>query len=220
MRTITTLLTLLALAVPAAAQQPPANEPGDAAIATGLPDGWLMRLDRDDADPADVTFTPMSPGWHVATGPAAIFWRPDSRAVGEYTASATIHLMAPAEHPEAYGLFIGGRGLGGANQDYTYFLVRQTGEFLVKHRVGDETHTLIDWTAHPAVRPGDPDASVENTLTIEAGEERLRFLVNGTEVGVLDRPSYMDTDGVVGLRINHRLDTHVEALTVEPAAGG
>jgi hypothetical protein len=39
---------------------------------------------------------------------------------------------APADHREGYGLFVGGRNLQRPDQPYTYFLVRGTGDYLIK----------------------------------------------------------------------------------------
>ncbi|MGH7475669.1 MAG: hypothetical protein ACRELD_05220 [Longimicrobiales bacterium] len=220
MRSIASGLVLFSLAAPAAAQQdhaqhaPPAAD--DAAQQSVLPEGWRMRLDRANANPAEVRFTTMDPGWHVTTGPAAIFYRAESTASGAFRAQAAIHLMKPSEHAEAYGFFIGGRNLDQDDQDYLYFLVRQDGKYLIKHRAGSETHTIVDWTDHPAVVKGSTEGSVKNVLAIDAGPSELAFYVNGQEVERLERPAYANTDGVVGLRVNHRLDVHIESLTVEP----
>ncbi len=46
------------------------------------------------------------------------------------------------------------------------------------------------------------------------------FLVNGVEVAKLPRVAQLNTDGVVGLRINHNLDVHVSGFGVEPMAAG
>lgn len=191
-------------AVPLAAQE-----------GAGLPEGWKMRLDRANADASAVKFVAMAPGWHATTGPAAIFWKPGMEAKGEFRARTTMVLTKPSQHPEAYGLFVGGADLERDGVNYLYFLVRQDGKYLVKHRAGAEMHTLVDWTEHPAVaKPGPHGGSARNTLAIEAGAEQVRFLVNGQEVASLPR-AQADCDGIVGLRVNHRLDVHVAELTVE-----
>lgn len=204
---------LAAIAIAAMTTSLTAQEPKPTAT---LPDGWELRLDRANANPAEVDFRVMAPGWHATTGPAAIVWNPEMTAAGEYTASVTMHLMKPSNHPEAFGLFIGGRDLSGEGQDYTYFLVRQSGEFLVKHRAGGETHEIVGWTAHPAIPKAGTDGSTAYALAVDVSASSLGFMVNGQEVGRVDRPSYFSADGVVGLRINHRLDVHIEDLSVEP----
>ena len=75
--------------------------------------------------------------------------------------------MEPAEHPEAYGLFIGGSNLAAASQKYTYFLVRQDGKFLIKRRDGAQTPNIMDWTASPAVKKTERAAKGVNALSID-----------------------------------------------------
>ena len=120
----------------------------------------------------------------------------------------------PAAHPEAYGVFFGGNNLDKDDQRYTYFLVRQDGQYLIKHRAGAETHTVVDWTAHPAVKAPVGGGEVANDLTVRAGRDTVPFLVNGQEVKAVPRASLQDVDGQVGLRINHNLDLHVAKFEV------
>jgi hypothetical protein len=215
MRKLIVCVALLAAAAPLAAQQqdPDRNPAGGGR----LPDGWSARLDRANASLANVQFATMGDGFHATTGPAVILWRPADTATGEYRASATFAQTRAPTHPEAYGLFIGGKNLEGAQQDYMYFLVRGDGKYMVKHRAGDaETHTIVDWTEHAAVRKQDEAGRATNTLTVEAGEFGVRFLANGTQVAEFLRRDvpYLNTDGLVGLRINHNLDVHVSGFTV------
>jgi hypothetical protein len=111
---------------------------------------------------------------------------------------------------------VGGRDLGGADQDYLYFLVRGDGRFLVKHRAGGETHDLLGgWQASEAVRAADADGTATNTLEVRADADSVHFLVNGTRVAGLARGHGMRTDGIVGLRINHHLDVRVADFAIE-----
>jgi hypothetical protein len=162
----------------------------------------------------------MTPGWHVTTGPAAILYHPASTGEGAYRASTEIHLFDPGDRREAYGLFVGGKDLEADHQSYLYFVLRNSGEFLVKRRAGAETHVVQDWTAHPAVvkYTAGAGASVKNALAVEVGDETVRFFVNGQEVASHPRAG-LQTDGVVGLRVNHHLNLHVSDLKVEPAGG-
>ena len=52
---------------------------------------------------------------------------------------------------------------------------------------------------------------MSNTLAIEVGKDKVRFLVNGTEVSSLDAAK-VDTAGTPGLRVNHNLNLHVEGF--------
>ena len=204
------LLATVALALPLAAQQPDAKPAGKPSV----PDGWQARLDRANADAAAVEFSAMPPGWHVTSGPAAIYWNAKDNAKAPYEASTSIVLMRPSAHAEAYGLFIGGNNLDGDAQRYTYFLVRQDGKYLIKHRAGAETHTVVDWTAHPAVKAPEGQGSATNALAVRVTADSVHFLVNGQQVNVFPRSAIADAEGQVGLRINHNLDVHVTKLEV------
>ncbi|HEX5726143.1 MAG TPA: hypothetical protein VFX98_11795 [Longimicrobiaceae bacterium] len=217
MRTLIATLALVAAAAPLAAQHNHGHA-GAPDPRGGLPAGWHVRLDRADASLAGVSFAPMGGGFHATTGPAVILWRAADTGTGEYRATATFAQTRAPAHPEAYGLFIGGKELETAQQDYMYFLVRGDGKYLIKHRAGDaETHTIVDWTEHAAVNKQDAQGRASNTLTVEAGEFGVRFLANGTQVAEFLRRDvpYLSTDGIVGLRVNHNLDVHVSGFAVE-----
>ena len=187
------------------------------------PGDWMVRTDRPvedlvvgaDQESADIFFVNMTPGWHVTTGPAAILYHPETEASGQYRLEAKIHLFDPGERLEAFGVFFGGSDLGGDDIGYDYFLLRNSGEFLVKNRRGGATNVISDWSASDRIATFGPDAegSVENTLAVEVGDEDVGFYVNGEEVARLAR-SAVQTDGIAGLRVNHALNLHVESLSV------
>lgn len=224
MRGIIVMAALLAAAVPAAAQHNHGGQQqgghqhaaghahgGDG---HGTPEGWVSRLDRPGST-QPVHFMNMDGRLHAILGPAAIFYNPANTASGAFRAQGTFTLNKPSAHPEAFGLLLGGRNLDAENQDYLYFLVRQDGKFLVKHRAGDETHTVIDWTEHAAVQRPGADGKAVNALAVESSANGVRFLVNGTEVGAL--PRGVNTAGIVGLRLNHNIDVIIDDFGVVPA---
>ena len=222
LRSLLICLLLIGISLPVSAQRPDAQKPvnGD----NEVPEGWQVRLDRPnpdavvsaDKDAADIWFVNMTPGWHVTTGPAAILYHPESTAEGTYRAETAIHLFDPGDRREAFGFFIGGQNLDADNQSYIYFLLRKTGEFLIKHRTGSETHVIQNWTAHDAVLKyeGDTEGPVQNVLAVNVGEDEVQFFVNGEQVASQPR-SAIQSDGIVGLRINHALNVHVADLKVE-----
>ena len=178
-----------------------------------LPSGWKGRLDSGDKSLAGVKASPMGGGVHFMTGPAGIYYRPADKPAGAYETHATFTQMEPAAHPEAYGLFIGGANLEAAAQKYTYFIVRQDGKYMIKRRAGADTPTIADWTDSPAIKKADSSGKMSNTLSIEVGKDKVRFLVNGTEVTSVDAAK-VDTAGTPGLRVNHNLNLHVEGFAV------
>jgi hypothetical protein len=123
--------------------------------------------------------------------------------------------MKKLEHAEGYGLFLGGRKLEGAGQSYTYFLVRADGKFTIKRRDGEKVSELVGWKAHPAIQKADAEGKATNLLEIDAkiDPKRVSFMVNGKEVHALPA-SRVATTGMVGLRVNHNLDVHIEDFAV------
>lgn len=185
------------------------------------PDGWTHRFDREGSAPDELYFVGMPPGFHVTTGPAAILYHPDSTAAGDFRLESETFLFDPGERREAYGVFFGGRNLDGDEVAYTYFLLRRTGEFLVKRRMGGETETVVPWTAHPAILAwedrAEDAATARNVLAVEARGAELRFLVNDQEVASIPRDE-VDVDGIVGFRVNHGLNVHITSLQVTPGS--
>lgn len=182
----------------------------------GPPAGWMSRLDRPGAS-GSLEFNNMPPGFHLTTNSAAgVFYHPDSTASGQFRFSATVFLFDPGQrHREAYGIVFGGRDLQGAEQAYTYFLIRDSGEYLIKRRHGSTTSDVVGWTATDAVMkyPGG-DEQARNTLSVVAGAENVEFYVNETMVRSVPRAD-LNVNGVVGFRANHGLNLHVAELKVE-----
>lgn len=208
---------------PAAERPDPRNPEGENLKS---PPGWKVRLDHPnpevtvgwEKEKADIWFVNMTPGWHITTGPAAIFWHPASTARGDYRVSATIHLFDPGQHQrEGYGLFFGGRELEGEGQSYGYFLLRNDGKFLIKKRTGAATQVVQGWTPHDAIGRYGPESgeSEKNVLAVEVRGPAVHFFVNGQQVASHPRAD-LPTDGVVGLRVNHHLNVHVADLAVTP----
>jgi hypothetical protein len=141
MQKLLQVMGLLAVATPLSAQ----------AGGTGFPAGFVVRPDDPAQSMAEISFVTMRPGWHITTGPSAILYDSALQATGSYRVDAETFLFDPGDRLEAYGVLIGGRELTGAGQSYTYFVIRHTGEYLVRRRQGDRTETLVEWTAHPAI---------------------------------------------------------------------
>ncbi|HEX2202291.1 MAG TPA: hypothetical protein VHG91_03280 [Longimicrobium sp.] len=184
--------------------------------AHAMPAGWQARLDREGSTDA-LHFMEMSGGFHVTTGPAAVFYNPANNVTGDFRARATFTQTKAPTHPEAYGLVIAGKDLGAA-ADYMYFIVRGDGKYMVRHRAPNgEVHTIVDWTESPALVKQDAAGKATNALAVEGGAFGVRFLANGQKVAEFlkaDVP-YLVTDGIVGLRVNHNLDVHVSDFAVE-----
>ena len=211
-------LSALALAAaPAAAQMSGMKEhdPDKKADGGKLPAGWTGRTDRPTAKLEDAKFVTMGSGYHVTSGPAAIYWK--DRVTGPFTASATLTQTKAPMHPEAYGIFFMGNQLDTPAQSYAYLVVRGDGKFMVRHRAGSDLHTIVDWTESPAVHKADAAGKATNTVSVDASRpDSVRLSVNGIQVAALPGAHVGSTDGAVGLRINHNLDVHISDFTVTP----
>jgi hypothetical protein len=208
MRFAPILLVLAATALPASGQD------------LERPDGWLTRFDREGMSEADIeSFVEMPPGWHVTTGPAGIFWHPQNVATGNFRAEMEVFLFDPEGRREAFGMILGGSDLEGPGQDYTYFLLRDGGEYIIKRREGTEAPTVRPWTSDEAILGyadrGD-EATARNVLAVEASTNEVRFYVNDAEVARVPRRE-VGVDGIFGFRANHQLNLHISRLDVTPA---
>jgi hypothetical protein len=190
------------------------NDPDRAVPGGGaLPAGWSARPDGN-GDVKNVKFVIMEPGYHLTLGPATILYRDKDRANGPFHTLATFHQMKKLQHSEGYGLMIGGQGLTGKGQKYTYFLVRDDGSYLIKRRDGEKTSDISKgWVAHSAVKKGDAEGKATNLLEIDAKQNstKVDFKVNGQTVYSADAKD-ISTKGIVGLRVNHNLDVHIEGF--------
>jgi hypothetical protein len=195
----------------------------DRSVAGGgtLPAGWHVRTEpnRQTGQPAsleNVKFTNMGDGLHTTVGPAAIYWRDRDTISGTYHVVAKMSQMKNPAHPEAFGIFIGGKNLADSGQTYTYFLVRPIdGMYSVRRRSSYTTRptAIVEWTASDAVTKADTSGRATNELSILVQGGKAKFMVNGKEVYTGDAAS-LDVNGVVGYRVNHNLDVHLGPLGI------
>lgn len=228
MKTLAQLLAILVLILsginPVTAQdRPDPNNPQGENLE--VPEGWEVRLDRpsedviigSNADSSDIYFVNMTPGWHITTGPAAIFYHPANTASGSFSINTKLHLFDPGDrNREAFGVFWGGKELQSGDQSYYYFLIRNTGDFLIKKRTGEETELIQDWTASEVIKVFDDEtegSSVQNLMTVTVQGENISFLINEEEVASISSEG-MDNEGIFGLRVNHSINLHVSDLTL------
>jgi hypothetical protein len=184
------------------------------------PKGWKMRVDqsKEASDPdanGAIKFVTMGTGFHATNPQAAVYWNPADRATGNYTLKGTFTLMKPSGHTNYYGLIFGGKDLGGAKQEYLYFLVAQNGTWLVKMRDGETTGTIAPKTPNDAVKKPDAGGKSTNALEVRVNSDKIDFVVNGTVVNSTPKMGTADhTDGIYGIRINHLLEVHIDGFGV------
>ena len=217
-RTVLTMSLLAAIPLGAQQQQSASRDVPIKSKTAGLPAGWTARLDdkerRYSAD--DARFEIMGSGYHVTSGPAAVYYNEMHKAQGSFALRANLTQMKAPTHAEAYGIFVGGADLLTAQQQYFYLLVRGDGKFFIAHRAGPEVHQIVPWSDHAAVRKQDESGKQSNELVIQVTADTVHMLVNSQRVRSFARSEMhgFSMDGHVGLRVNHGLDVHVGALEV------
>ena len=116
-------------------------------------------------------------------------------------------------------MIFGGRNLNTENQRYLYFMVAQTGVYVIINRIDDtNTNHIQTYTEHPAVQRPDANGRSVNELALRVGAEQIEFVVNGTVVHAAAKAGpLLETNGIWGVRINHVLPgVVVENLSVSP----
>jgi len=178
--------------------------------AGNLADGWSVHADSGTG--ADNKLTMEGSGFHFVTGgpPSnnGTYFNPAWVATGNHTFSATLTQNVKATHPDAYGLMIGGANLAEDNQTYTYFEVRQAGEFYIATRKGTMVTPVVPWTKNAAIKPEGADGKQSNNLSVQVNGANVIFSVNGTEVNRQPSSAVL-VNGLFGFRICHRLDISV-----------
>jgi mono/diheme cytochrome c family protein len=186
------------------------SDPDRAVKAGSLPLGWSVRPDRGKA--SQINLTTAGDVYHFTMGPAGTFYRADWTKSGDYQFTARLTQTKAPTHPISYGLMIGGSDMEGPNGTYSYFLVRQRGDFYIANREGDKRpQTVVDWKLHPAIVKQGEDGRQTNTLGIQVQGDDVIFTVNGTEVTRLPK-SKLHTDGLFAFRIGHNLDIDVDRV--------
>jgi hypothetical protein len=224
MRKTILTIALVATASPLlaqAAQQAKDNDPTHK-VAGGIGvAGWMGRIDPNaehrGMSIGDAKFVAMGSGYHITSGPAAIYWNAKDAVKGNYTVSASFTQTKAPMHPEAYGLFIGGQNLSGPTQSYLYFETRGDGKYLIVHRAGEETHKIVDWTDTDATTKADAAGKATNELAIRVTADSVDFLANGKLVKGLTKAEMHNfvSDGQAGIRVNHNLDVHVDKFQIK-----
>src|ERR1044072_2603643 len=190
-------------------------------LAAQAPAGWKMRLDRsksaqDPDDKSGVMFMAMGKAFHVAGGPAGVYWNPSMRAAGHYTHKGTFTLLKPSNHTNYYGLVFGGQGLEGGDQRYTYFTVARDGTFLIKQRTGEATRDIKRYTPRPAIKKPDATGKAVNALEVRVSGDTVTYVINGMVVHTTPKSELKAaTDGIVGFRVNHVTEVQVDGLEVQ-----
>src|SRR5206468_8018104 len=111
-RSLVSLSMLVLTAAPLAAQMAGMDHDPTKKVegaGTPLPAGWTGRTDNASSKLSDAKFVAMGSGYHVTSGPAAIYWKEGSATKGPFVETATLTQTKAPMHPEAYGVFFMGK---------------------------------------------------------------------------------------------------------------
>ena len=176
----------------------------------GVPAGYRGVADSGQ-NLKDATYRQSEGRWIITTGPAHIMYSPADTLSDAFTVATTFDQVEAPTHPEAFGLFIGGTDLDKPTARYTYFVVRGTGEFLIRVRDGTQTRDISAWSGHPAIMKQNAEGQARFRLAIQVRTDSVRFLVGGKPVAAMKAGS-IPTNGIAGLRINHNLKLKADLL--------
>lgn len=226
MRTTLFVILAAAIAAPASAQRGCGIEadPTRRVEGTGqLPPGWMVRFDPvgPNCTPlktTDVNFVTMGAGMHVTSGPAGIYYNPANTTTGDFSVSATFANRTTAGH-EAFGVFIGGQNLQDSTQRYLYFVLKPaSGEILISQRTSNARPTALDALRADVAVVKEPNGggAATNKITIRVSKDSVLFLANDRRVRSLAKSQLngMSTDGIVGIRVNHNLNLHIDGFGI------
>jgi hypothetical protein len=152
------------------------------------PEGWQVRIDRSTsaADPDDV------PNVKVTT--VGKGFRVTGGPAGTYW---------NATH----------RAKGNFTARGTFRLMKPSGHTNY-YGTGENTQDVTRMM-HSAVRRPGTDGASTNTLEVRVAGDQISYVVNGTVVHTTPKSgATAQTDGIVGVRVNHLLDVQVEEFSV------
>ena len=190
----------------------------DVAIEGGgvIAEGWMARTDRGQGF-ENVRFIDDHGTLEISGGPAIVAYRDEFMASGNYTVSLTVGQVSSKGHAHGAGIIVGGDDILGANQVYTYFLVRGDGSFIIKTRTGDETAEVMPWTEHGSIHQDELETT-SNDMAIQVMGDDMIFSINGQEVHRAPKADLYH-DGTYGIRLNHNLDMELSGLKMMSGRG-
>ena len=195
--------------------------------------GWTGKVDAAEEKAGmsikDAELAQDGYGIHITTGPATTYWRPDDKATGDYTVSASFtesKYMNLNTHPHPYGVFIAGNDMGTPDQSYLYCAAYGNGTFIVRG-FGPAPFQMnggqgaASEAVHKAEGRGQP---VSQDIMLSVKGNQVECSINGTVVATYEKSALVttgklkSTDGTYGLRFAHNTqcqayrlrDTHLQ----------
>ena len=215
---------VLVFAVVSAQAQDESNAVADGGIQI---DGWMGQIDAQEVERGstleNARLTRENGALSVTTGPAVVYWQPESTATGSYTVMATFkeaEFMTLSGHPHPYGLFIGGNDMGTDDQTLLYCAAYGNGTYILRG-FGPEPFRVNDQRpeANEAISKADGTGSpVTQDIAISVYSDKVECAINGVVVGsypksdIVGEGKLKSTDGTFGIRFGHNTAGTVTGL--------
>ena len=219
----------LTLAVALASATLLAGQDADRTIADGgiKVAGWMGKIDPNSARQGrtlnDSRLAAEGAGLRATIGPAVTYWNPANTASGDYTVKGTFlepKFMNRNDHPHSYGIFIGGNDMGTDNMTLLYCVTYGDGTMLVRG-FGPAVFTLFRTGPNAAVhKAAAVDQPVTQDIEWRVRGNRAECVINGVVTAGYDKAELIgagklkSTDGVVGLRFSHNVDTLITGFGI------
>jgi hypothetical protein len=114
----------------------------------------------------------------------------------------------------AYGVFVGGKQVLVAGQEYIAFILRPTGQYRIERRVRGEITPVVDWTPADVIRGARAEGEVPmNLLRVEADQGTVQFFINNEMVATFP-VTLVDPLGAVGIRVDEGVTLTVTSWEV------
>jgi hypothetical protein len=178
--------------------------------------GWQGKADpgnKQGLTVADSKFAPEGSGFHLTTGPAAVYWNPANTAKGDFTVTATFKEPKQTyNHPHPFGVFIGGSQLETDTPTMLYCVAYRDGTFTVRQFTAGKPSQVVRKTPHEkVVKAAGPEAEVTQEVAWSVKGDRAECTINGAVVwgGTKADVGGAPFDGLTGIRVSHNSDATV-----------
>lgn len=189
--------------------------------------GWKGRIDPQSVKQGrtinDSRFEQHGSMFHLAIGPAAVYWNPAHTANGNYTVKATFKepkFMSANDHPHPYGIFIGGSKMDTDAPTLLYCSPYGNGKVLIRGFSNGTVFTPMARADHAAVHKAEPGQELTQDVMWTVKDGRAECSVNGTVVGgyntseIVGEGKLESLNGIYGLRVSHNVDVMVSGFAM------
>lgn len=189
---------------------------GELPATGGTLEGWYTRADGLEygGDELQVLREAQGFGFRTTHGGVAFQERDVRNQFPMRVEAAFLQRQARPGDEGAYGIFVGGRQVLVAAQEYIAFVLRPTGQYRIERRVRGEITPVVDWTPAGVIRGAGEEGEVPmNILRVEADGSTVQFFINNELVATFP-VTLVDPLGAVGIRVDEGLTLTVMAWEV------